>query len=186
MGLDMYLTSVPKISSVDEVSKLETRLSDAFFEDALESEMNVVQMVKMILTPIPYTLNDYIKTKEEHEAHKAKYGYSDKVKIGIDEGYWRKFNALHVWFVKHVQKGIDECEAHIVTLDHLKKLEKTLANLTKENAHKVLPAKSGYFFGNTDYDEWYWNDVEETKKLVKRLINEVNHKERTLIYQSSW
>ena len=52
----------------------------------------------------------------------------DKVE---DAHYWRKFNALHSWFVKKVQYGIDDCRfGKPVTLETLQELHDKL--------HKVI------------------------------------------------
>ena len=32
----------------------------------------------------------------------------------------------------------------------------------------VLPPESGFFFGTEDVDEWYWQDLEHTVKVVNR------------------
>jgi len=101
-------------------------------------------------------------------------------------GYWRKFNALHAWFVENVQKGEDDCGQYIVTEKHLEKLQKDLSKVTRENAEEVLPTQEGFFFGGTDYDDYYFDDIEKTKAMVSYLINQIEHRERTLIYQSSW
>ena len=36
--------------------------------------------------------------------------------------YWRKANAIHGWFVKNVQNGIDECQESVVTREQLNEL----------------------------------------------------------------
>ncbi len=42
----------------------------------------------------------------------------------IDEqvGYWRKANAIHAWFVKNVQGGMDECQESEVSREQLEQL----------------------------------------------------------------
>ena len=42
--------------------------------------------------------------------------------IEEDVAYWRKANAIHRWFVKNVQGGIDECQTSYVELAQLKEL----------------------------------------------------------------
>lgn len=37
-------------------------------------------------------------------------------------GYWRKANAIHGWFVKYVQDGVDECQESYVTREQLAEL----------------------------------------------------------------
>ena len=38
-------------------------------------------------------------------------------------------------------------------------------------AMEVLPAQDGFFFGGTDYDQWYWEDVRYTEDKLSRLLN---------------
>lgn len=38
-------------------------------------------------------------------------------------------------------------------------------------AKKLLPTKSGSFFGSTDYDQWYWWDLEYTVQKLGKLID---------------
>jgi hypothetical protein len=41
-------------------------------------------------------------------------------------GEWRKFNALHKWFVDNVQEGVDDCRETYVDESDLKMLLETL------------------------------------------------------------
>ncbi len=48
---------------------------------------------------------------------------------------------------------------------------------------EALPTTSGFFFGNTDYNEWYVKDLEDTKKILEdALANESDEYE----YRASW
>lgn len=49
-------------------------------------------------------------------------------------------------------------------------------------AEKLLPTAGGFFFGGTDYDEYYWQDLEETIKMLEPLIVEGGD----FSYRSSW
>lgn len=119
----------------------------------------------------------------------------EKIDVIIEDvGYWRKFNALHKWFVDNVQDGIDECQTGHVTIEHLKDLHKLLKDVQNnpENASKLLPTTEGFFFGGTDYDEYYFEYVSETIEILERLIKEHEkyhdtHEEYfTYSYRSSW
>ena len=83
--------------------------------------------------------------------------------------YWRKANAIHAWFVRNVQGGIDECQVAHVSREQLEELlkdvEAALVN-GKKGAEQVLPTESGFFFGGTEYDEWYWDSLKETRKML--------------------
>ena len=111
---------------------------------------------------------------------------SDRVKYIIEEvGYWRKANAIHKWFVDNIQNGVDDCGIYNVTtsqLEDLLSLCKTVLE-DKDKAPELLPAQSGFFFGNTDYDEWYYRDLEDTIKIIEDCLSDSNAEFQ---YSSSW
>lgn len=37
-------------------------------------------------------------------------------------------------------------------------------------AHELLPTQEGFFFGGTDYDEWYLRDLQDTVKQINRAL----------------
>lgn len=107
--------------------------------------------------------------------------------VNVEFGYWRKANAIHNWFVNNVQDGVDECKEYYVSTEDINKLlrvvNEVLADTTKAN--DLLPTKSGFFFGNTNYDEWYFRDLEYTKTMLENAVNS-NMKEWSFYYQASW
>ena len=50
-------------------------------------------------------------------------------------------------------------------------------------AKKVLPVQEGFFFGSTNYDEWYLQDLKDTKKALTEVVHE---KGGDFYYNSSW
>lgn len=109
-----------------------------------------------------------------------------KVKYLIEEvGYWRKANAIHLWFVENVQGGTDECQEVYVSNENLKELLE-LCQTVQDNPElgpELLPATSGFFFGSTEYDEGYLEDIKYTIKLLKPLVDD---EYSDFYYQSSW
>ena len=57
-----------------------------------------------------------------------------------------------------------------------------------ETAQEFLPTAEGFFFGSTDYNEWYYNDVKETADCLEKLLAEDDGKDYhvSYSYQSSW
>jgi len=55
----------------------------------------------------------------------------------------------------------------------------------KSKADTILPTGSGFFFGSTEYDEWYFHGLEKTVKIVSKLIEDVPEG-WTFEYQASW
>lgn len=37
---------------------------------------------------------------------------------------------------------------------------------------EILPTEAGFFFGNLEYDEWYYSDVEKTVEALEKLVSE--------------
>ena len=51
---------------------------------------------------------------------------------------------------------------------------------------KELPSQSGFFFGNTDYDEYYIWQVRETYEACEKILKETDFEKQMLFYVSSW
>ena len=111
---------------------------------------------------------------------------SDRVKYVIEEvGYWRKANAIHKWFVDNVQGGKDECQESIVMPSQLENLlnlcKQVLEN--KDKAEELLPTTAGCFFGSTDYDDWYYVDLQDTIQILEECLD---GSEADFYYRASW
>lgn len=102
--------------------------------------------------------------------------------------YWRKANQIHSWFVEHVQGGEDECHEFEVSKEQVEQLlfmTNSALNLP-ELAGNFLPTKDGFFFGSTNYDEYYFDDLKETKEMMEKVLQETNFDTHFLTYRSSW
>jgi len=53
-----------------------------------------------------------------------------------------------------------------------------------ETIAKLLPTQGGFFFGGTEYDEYYLNSVKKTVKIIKKCLK--LPKEWRFEYHSSW
>jgi len=106
--------------------------------------------------------------------------------LQVQLGYWRKANHIHKWFVDNVQEGIDECQESYVDRDKLKELLGVCKEIMKDNtrAEELLPTQSGYFFGSTDYDECYFNEIKDTIEIIKKTLK--LPKNWNIYYTSSW
>jgi coenzyme F420-reducing hydrogenase delta subunit len=114
--------------------------------------------------------------------------------VNVNIAYWRKANHIHNWFVDNVQDGTDDCKQYFVSREKLQELEQlcrdVAANGTEEFALEHLPTGSGFFFGGTDYDEYYFESVDWTAKRLAEILMTIP--ERTdmtgveFYYQASW
>ena len=102
-------------------------------------------------------------------------------------GYWRKANHIHKWFVEKVQNGVDECHESPVGREALQELfDACKQALTDHNeAPTILPTQGGFFFGSTDYDEGYWQDIQDTIEILEPILGDADD-QGEYFYRSSW
>jgi hypothetical protein len=111
----------------------------------------------------------------------------DTATVETQVAYWRKSNQIHAWFVENIQNGSDDCREYYVSREKLQMLLDIceLVLLDRENAHKLLPTREGFFFGSSDYDDWYFEDIQDTVTQLKDVLKNVPE-DWELRYQSSW
>jgi hypothetical protein len=116
---------------------------------------------------------------------------SPSIELVFTVGYWRKANAIHSWFVQNVQKGEDDCRPYYVEASDLIKLKEacSLELLVPASAGGggVLEPASGFFFGNPERDDWYYENINRTIQIVdKCLALPQDGWHWSFEYQSSW
>ena len=96
--------------------------------------------------------------------------YDKMDSIGV--AYWRKANHIHAWLIKNGTERIEDYFCHI-SIDKLKELKNVCENVLDDHslAHTVLPTQAGFFFGGTNYDEWYYEDLKETIRILETIID---------------
>ena len=102
--------------------------------------------------------------------------------------YWRKANHIHNWFVENVQKGNDDCDYYLVTVEQLELLL-ALCRVVQgdfKKAESVLPTVKGFSFGSTNYDSRYLADIENTVDILSDLLSDKTIKLDLIFYHSSW
>lgn len=116
--------------------------------------------------------------------HQHDYNIGE-IKKTVEIGYWRKANAIHKWFVDNCQDGVDNCAIYYVDPSEVEEL-KILCEEVLKNPKKgpeLLPTEDGFFFGVTDYGEFYIEDLEQTIEICNWALNQnFDYFE----YQSSW
>lgn len=106
--------------------------------------------------------------------------------VSVEAMYWRKANAIHKWFVENCQEGVDDCREYYVVREQLQKL-KELCELALEHKHKAneyLPTQGGFFFGSTDYDDWFFEELRQTADGLKKVLS--LNDDWDFYYRSSW
>ncbi len=53
-------------------------------------------------------------------------------------------------------------------------------------ARKLLPTASGFFFGSTEYDQWYLEDIKHTVAVLEDCLKNTDFEHEVVMYSSSW
>jgi hypothetical protein len=99
--------------------------------------------------------------------------------------YWRKANAIHAWFVDNVQDGEDDCKRYYVSREQMQELiNECLLALQNPAESNNLEPRAGFFFGSTEKNEWYIQDLNDTVKGLTKLLE--LPADYDFFYVSSW
>jgi len=125
----------------------------------------------------------------ECDPEKRFVGSSLMVKeVSIDAMYWRKANAIHGWFVENCQGGKDECQETYVDrakLVELRDLCKAVVEHPDVNITGLEPTE-GFFFGSTEKDDWYLQDLKNTVEGITNALESLPENQYEFYYQASW
>lgn len=106
------------------------------------------------------------------------YGYGS-----TESEYNKIMSEIEKDFFGFVEKNTDIClddyrgKSYYIELDEF----------TKQNLlGNILPTTSGFFFGSTDYDEWYFKDVEDVRNKFSKLLDEIDWGNETLYMHCWW
>lgn len=153
---------------------------------------------------VPGWRQDSDAQRDEYERLISMFGMKNLVTdhapsatVRFTVAYWRKANAIHGWFVREVQGGVDECQLSDVSQEELKELRTICLDvlLTKEKygekigadrGMELLPPVEGFFFGVYDINRWYWENLEETVTQLDRALSLPNDWMWNFHYRSSW
>lgn len=56
----------------------------------------------------------------------------------------------------------------------------------QEICEKLLPTQEGFFFGGTEYDEWYYEQIKYTRDRLTAIIDLLDFDKWNIYYGSSW
>jgi len=95
--------------------------------------------------------------------------------------YWRKASAIHRYFTKDAKE--DNCIDFPKTIEDIQALRLLCINSIEEK-EPLLETGSGFFWGSTEYDSYYWEDLQDTADAMEAIISE--HQEGDTYEYSAW
>lgn len=193
MGLDMSLYKMTRFKNVEPTTImgissyfdwLKAKEEGSEYANCTLKEWCGVEEKDIPKDAIEFYKPFYIKRYWSWDTN-CKYGH---MMIEQEVAYWRKANHIHNWFVENVQDGEDDCGIYEVSKEQLEDLL-NVCKLVKVNpavAPEYLPTTSGFFFGSTDYDEYYMQDIEYTIEVLDKVLKETDFEKQMIAYGSSW
>ncbi|EOB3448252.1 hypothetical protein ACVEQ0_002504 [Enterococcus faecalis] len=104
-------------------------------------------------------------------------------------GYWRKANQIRAFFASYAPELIGEnIEMLAVNKEMLLELKRRInCCLTERNENissELLPTSQGFFFGSSEYDGWYYEQLENTLPIIEEALIAINN--NNLVFYGEW
>ena len=209
MGLDIFIHKVKNVrnskyeplKSIKEYAEINTQrakdkikaFADTCIKD-LESLKDNAESYKVAYDKIfNVKIKDYTKfywivekmQERVHSVQEVKEFFDDFIDFYYPEedAYFRKVNFIYKYFQF---KLVDE-QCFIEKedlLDIIERCEKVLADDTQ--AEELLPTQCGFFFGSTDYDDYYFDNVADCKKQMEHLLEDFDDNTDIIYVVMSW
>lgn len=161
---------------------------DITFYKAKRSKDNETKerLEEISLEEIRKTLaTEYIKSIDERNSKVIKELEEEKENTNPwnKVAYFRKVNFLIPFFGYEENCSNIEIDKYQVE-DLIEACKEVLANHDK--ASFLLPTQAGLFFGSTDYDDWYFDDVQNVKEKFEEVLADFDMDEDILIMHCWW
>lgn len=103
-------------------------------------------------------------------------------------GYFRKFNALHACIVGRFgdeSRGWEDVKLAKENVEEILEDMKKVAE-NHDLAEDLLPTQEGFFFGCTDYDKWYFSNVEDGIEFFELVLKTLDFTKYDFVYRASY
>lgn len=194
MGLDMSLYKVKKeIGSFEDVKRVDKLLNGENYKEYEKKFENLMFECGSEDFKYKSIFGEVAYWRKANAIHKW---FVDNVQDGIDDcGYYEiskeKIEELRQVCTKVLNSSTlingQICVGERLVDDKWEKiLENGLILKDTEVAEELLPTESGFFFGSTDYDEYYLRDIIYTADMCEAILNFFPWENCYLLYHSSW
>lgn len=207
MGLDIYFHKVKRVrksnseplKTIEEYSKIaDKRAKDRARRfgnkvvrslEQIDADAYTEFYNKEFIDKLPkYTRYSFVygdmayEVKDVEKVRKFFKMFVDRIYAESD-AYFRKVNFVYQFFS---DKLVDEC--CFVTKSDLEDMIDRCNKVLKNHdlAEKLLPTRSGFFFGSTEYDDWYFSDVKDVRSQFKKLLRGFNEDTDVIFVIMSW
>ena len=140
------------------------------------------------LSPFGYDgwKNELVDTKNPNEIEDLFNKDAEEI-YAVYNAYFRKVNFIYQFFREDISKEYEACIVNKCDIGRLiSACEQVLKHKGNEDyAKEHLPTTDGFFFGSTDYNYWYWHDVKNCLKQMRKLYKSMDDDDFVL-WDFSW
>jgi len=98
--------------------------------------------------------------------------------VSVLAGYWRKANAIHNWILNKTNEE-DNCQnidisketlqAFLVDINYVLDSHES-EDEAESIALETIPPTEGFFFGDSDIDDYYYESLVDTKHIIEKEL----------------
>lgn len=202
MGLDIYIKRFSKKEDRDNEPIFYQKLDD--YKNKLSKYFKKKEEIKQerpisndewwsIVHRINNGIESFCSEKQLKHLDKLKNDYQDSKPKRMESLYMRKQN----WFLRYIHSRHEfkdgDYYCQITKEDVIEFISRADAVLnatddTKRRglAMSLLPTQEGFFFGATDYDDYYYTMVKHYRDAYEEALKEIDWDKEYIEYYESW
>jgi hypothetical protein len=178
MGLDIYFYKHTTANDLNDIEGLTAERKESrkakFPMDKINELIKNNDKKGLIEILKPYNVYGFeLKRLEECDDADIQYWVNEIISsyASYEDMYYRKVNFLYAFF----KDKLDNEECYVTRHDCEKIIkfgELILETRDLDFAKKLLPTQSGFFFGGTEYDDYYFMDVKDAVEQFKEYLED--------------
>ena len=126
----------------------------------------------------------FYKLKDVKDSSKTIKDYVDNFRNHEEVAYFRKVNFIYAYFKDKYEENALADKASIQAL--IDTCKDVLRHKDEDYSREHLPTCSGFFFGSTEYDEWYYNDVKDCIKKMSAILKNFDDDKDVILVNFWW
>jgi hypothetical protein len=178
MGLDIYFYKHATANDLNDIEGLTAERKESrkakFPMDTINKLIKNNDKEGLIKLLTPYKTYDFeFKGLNKCDDADIQYWVDEIISsyTSHEDMYYRKVNFLYAFFSEKLDN--EEC---LVTRHDCEQIikygELILENKDLDLAKRLLPTQSGFFFGSTEYDDYYFMDVKDVVEQFKEYLED--------------
>ena len=186
MGLDIYFKKVKtqglETTDIEDLELMRrdyrrTLLSNSVFAEIntiLKTNLNEETKKRVIELIKPYIIYGFELTRLIEcnlERVEQCVNYIVDTFINHEDMDYRKVNCLYAYFNDRLED--EQCLVTKADVeDIIDRAKNVLLAHDEETSAQLLPTQSGFFFGSTEYDEYYYDDIADVYKQFTKYLED--------------